>query len=70
MSLRALTADPDAQVVAVLLTGSAEAGPRRGDHYRRLAHDRRALGRTVLVDMCGSALRGALAGGVEPQAPR
>jgi 1-phosphofructokinase len=47
---------------ATLLTGPEHEAVLEGDVYRRLVTDLRSNGRTVLADLTGSALAGALAG--------
>jgi 1-phosphofructokinase len=48
-----------------LLTGPSRVGVLAGDVYRRLTSDLRVNGRTVLADLTGSALAGALEGAIE-----
>ncbi|HEY7250043.1 MAG TPA: PfkB family carbohydrate kinase [Methylomirabilota bacterium] len=48
-----------------LLTGPEHEGVLDGDVYRRLAIDLRRNGRTVLADLTGTALTGALQGEIE-----
>jgi 1-phosphofructokinase len=59
----ALTTGLDADVT--LLTGPQNEGVLPGDVYRRLASDLRANGETVIADLTGPALAGALAGGLD-----
>lgn len=58
----ALGAGLDADVV--LLTGCQPSNLVSADFYRRLARDLRTNGRTVIADLTGPPLKGALAGGV------
>ncbi len=59
----ALGAGLDADVM--LLTGCQPPGLVAADFYRRLARDLRTNGKTVIADLTGPALQGALAGGLE-----
>lgn len=48
-----------------LLTGSADTAMLGADFYRRLARDLRENGTTVVADVSGDQLRGALDGGID-----